>query len=186
MESFSYWPRFHTEKTLHLRSREMFGETIFSNFLPQITAAVHYFQMQPPEVFCKKWCSQKAWKFHRKTPVLESIFNKVAGLWACNFIKKKLQHRCFPMKFAKLLRTPILKNICERLLPYFQYNSHHHYHHHHFHCHCKMHLYHLRILLLIPLDCNMIPCLFQIDFVFFLPAYILLQCYSKLFIFYAQ
>ena len=29
----------------------------------------------------------------------------------CNFIKKRLQHRCFPVKFEKLLRTPILKNI---------------------------------------------------------------------------
>ena len=56
-------------------------------------------------------------KFYRKTPVLESIFNKVAGLKACNFIKKRLQHRCFPVKFAKFLRTPTLKNICERLFP---------------------------------------------------------------------
>ena len=34
----------------------------------------------------------------------------------CNFIKKRFQHRCFPVKFAKTLRTPFLKNICERLL----------------------------------------------------------------------
>ena len=33
-----------------------------------------------------------------------------------NIIKKRLQHRCFPVKFAKFLRTPILKNIYERLL----------------------------------------------------------------------
>ena len=32
-----------------------------------------------------------------KTHVLEYL--------ACNFIKKKLQHRCFPVNFAKLLRT---------------------------------------------------------------------------------
>ena len=32
------------------------------------------------------------------------------------FIKKRLQHRCFPVKFANFLRTPNLKNICERLL----------------------------------------------------------------------
>ena len=25
---------------------------------------------------------------------------------ACNFIKKRLQHRCFPMKFTKSLKTP--------------------------------------------------------------------------------
>ena len=35
---------------------------------------------------------------------------------ACNFIKKRLQHRCVPVNIATLLRTPILKNICERLL----------------------------------------------------------------------
>ena len=35
---------------------------------------------------------------------------------ACNFIKKKLQHSCICEKFAKFLRTPILKNIRERLL----------------------------------------------------------------------
>ena len=34
-----------------------------------------------------------------------------------NFIKKRLQHMCFPVKCAKFLNAPILKNICERLLP---------------------------------------------------------------------
>ena len=32
----------------------------------------------------------------RKTPLLEPLFNKVH---ACNFIKKRLQHRCFPEKY---------------------------------------------------------------------------------------
>ena len=32
------------------------------------------------------------------------------------FVEKRLQHRCFSVKFAKILRTPILKNIYERLL----------------------------------------------------------------------
>ena len=36
-------------------------------------------------------------------------------LQACNFIKKRLQHRCFLVKYAIFLRTTILKNICERL-----------------------------------------------------------------------
>ena len=35
---------------------------------------------------------------------------------ACNFIKKRLQHRCFPANIGKILKTPILRNICERLL----------------------------------------------------------------------
>ena len=32
------------------------------------------------------------------------------------FCKERVQHRCFPVKFTKLLRTPILKNIYKRLL----------------------------------------------------------------------
>ena len=46
-------------------------------------------QKQPPEMFCKK-----------------GVLKRPATL-----LKKRLQHRCFPVKFAKLLRTPALKNI---------------------------------------------------------------------------
>ena len=42
-----------------------------------------------------------------KTPVLEPLFNKVAGL---------LDLMCFPLNIVKFLRTRILKNFCERLL----------------------------------------------------------------------
>ena len=54
--------------------------------------------------------------------MLESYFNKVAGLQAYNFIKKRLQHRCFPVNITKFLRIPILKNICQRLLLRFHFN----------------------------------------------------------------
>ena len=30
------------------------------------------------------------------------------GLQACNIFKKRLQHRCFPVKFVKLLRTVVV------------------------------------------------------------------------------
>ena len=46
--------------------------------------------------------------------MLESLFNKVAGLQTWKFVKKRLQHSFFPVSNAKSLRTPILKNICER------------------------------------------------------------------------
>ena len=49
----------------------------------------------------------------------ESFFNKVEGMTAFNFNKKKFQRKCFPVKFARFLRTPILKNICDWLLLYF-------------------------------------------------------------------
>ena len=66
--------------------------------------------------FCKEIFSfpQKQpsfpWKLrdiHRKTPVLESLFNKVTGL-QCNFIKMRPQQRCFPVDIAKFFRAPIL------------------------------------------------------------------------------
>ena len=38
-------------------------------------------------------------------------------LQTCRFIKKRLQHWCFPLHVRKFLRKPILKNISERLLP---------------------------------------------------------------------
>ena len=43
---------------------------------------------------------------HRKTIVLESLLNRLAGFKTCDFLKKRLQHRCFFVKFAKFLRTP--------------------------------------------------------------------------------
>ena len=55
-----------------------------------------------------------------EAPVLESLLNKAADLQVCNFIKKRLQHRYFPVIIAKFLRIPILKNICERLLLFIQ------------------------------------------------------------------
>ena len=48
------------------------------------------------------------------------FFNKVGGLQACNFIKKRLQHSCFPVKIAKFLKTPILKNIYKWVLLSFR------------------------------------------------------------------
>ena len=44
-------------------------------------------QKQPPELFCRKTCSQKFHKFPRKTPELESLFNSVASR---NFICERL------------------------------------------------------------------------------------------------
>ena len=53
---------------------------------------------------------------HRKTPVLKALFDTIPGFQVCNFIKKRLQHRCFHGSFAKFLRVPILKNIYEQVI----------------------------------------------------------------------
>ena len=41
----------------------------------------------------------------RQTNVLETLFNKAAGLKACNFAEKILQRRCFTVNIASILRT---------------------------------------------------------------------------------
>ena len=44
---------------------------------------------------------------------------------ACDFIKKRLQHSCFPMKFVKSLRTPFSQNTSDgyfcTLLSFLEY-----------------------------------------------------------------
>ena len=49
--------------------------------------------------------SQKFCKIHRKTTWLGSVFNKVASLKACNFIKKRLQKRRFPMNICEIFKN---------------------------------------------------------------------------------
>ena len=70
--------------------------------------------------------------FFSPTIVGESLFNKVAGLKVCNFIKKRIQHKCFPLNIANFLRTPVLKNICERLLLKIALDFWNRGHHEHF------------------------------------------------------
>ena len=42
--------------------------------------------------------------------MLEFLFNKVGGLQFATLLKKSLHYRCFPLNFAKFLRTPVSKN----------------------------------------------------------------------------
>ena len=64
-----------------------------------------HFKKQPPEVFYKKAVlNLKICNIHhKKTPVLQSLFKKVAELKASSVIKKRLQHRCIPGNIAKSL-----------------------------------------------------------------------------------
>ena len=44
--------------------------------------------------------------------MLDPPFKDVAGLKACNFIKKSLQDRCFHVNIEKFLMLLFSKNIC--------------------------------------------------------------------------
>ena len=51
------------------------------------------------QIFFKIGVLKNFAKFHRETPVLKSLFHK-----------KRLQHWCFPVRFAKFLKTLSLQN----------------------------------------------------------------------------
>ena len=74
------------QKTVQLLTLRLSQLTLFSKEQAQTGIRLK----QPLEVFCKKKCSQKIIKIHRKTPVPESFF-------------------------AKFLRTPFLQNSSGRL-----------------------------------------------------------------------
>ena len=60
-----------------------------------------------------------------KIDVLKNVTNLTGKyrwkerLQACNFIKKRLQHRCFSVKCVKFLRTPFFTEHLRWLLPNF-------------------------------------------------------------------
>ena len=57
----------------------------------------------------------KVLQYSQEDTCVRVFFDKVKSLNACNFIRKRLWHRCFPVSIAKMLKTPTLKNIWERL-----------------------------------------------------------------------
>ena len=46
-------------------------------------------------------------KFMGKHMFMTLFFNKVADLWPGTLLKMRLWHRCFPVNFAKFLRTTL-------------------------------------------------------------------------------
>ena len=57
----------------------------------------------------QKFCKIDVKNVHRKTPVLQSLFNKSWShlCWSL-FIKKRLQHRCLSVNNVEFLRTAFL------------------------------------------------------------------------------
>ena len=77
-----------------------------------------------PEVFCKTGVLRNFAKFTIKHLPQSLFSNKVAG-WDCNFIKKKLRHRCFPVNFAKFLRKLFFQRTspvaASKLMPFVEH-----------------------------------------------------------------
>ena len=66
-------------------------------------------QKQPLEVFCRKGVLRNSAKFTGKHLRQSPLFNKAAGLSSVDSL-------CFPVDFAKFIRTSFLQNTSGRLL----------------------------------------------------------------------
>ena len=90
------------------RSQNNLVKSFFVLYGEVLTGFKHNFKRQLPKVFYKKNMFLKISQVaHRKTLLLESLFNKFAGLQTCC---------CFYVNIAKSLKTSVLKDVCERLL----------------------------------------------------------------------
>ena len=59
-------------------------------------------------------------KIHKKKPVLESHFNKVAGLYPATSVKERTPAQVFSGEFCKILKTTFLQNTFRRLLLFYK------------------------------------------------------------------
>ena len=73
-----------------------------------INQVYHEYRCSRPEVLCKKHALKNFAKFPGKHLCQSLFFNKVAGSGPATLLKKRTWHRCFPLSFAKFLRTPFL------------------------------------------------------------------------------
>ena len=89
-------------------------------------SAMNFFLLFVVNYFCKKVPPRSSHlregvlrnfaKFTGKHLCQSLFFNKVAGLRPATLLKKRFWHRCFPVNFAKFIRTSFLQNTTERLL----------------------------------------------------------------------
>ena len=76
----------------------------------------HWFRSSRPEVLFKIDILWSFAKLTGKHQCQSLFFNKVAGLRPAISLKNRLWHRCFPVNFAKFLRTPFLTENFRQLI----------------------------------------------------------------------
>ena len=101
--------------------REILNEvrTLYISNVIQLTTlstTLHYSVNYQKQMFFKMGILKNLANFTGKHLCWSLFLIKLQAFQACNFIKKRLQHRCFPMKFAKFIRTPFLKEHLRWLL----------------------------------------------------------------------
>ena len=87
---------------------KFFSTINFSHqYLPETKA-----YLEPSRTFCNGAFSRNIFfsRIHKKTPVLESNFNKVTGVYPATSLKKRTPTQVFSGEFCEILNTPLLQN----------------------------------------------------------------------------
>ena len=105
METISKWKRMIGLQEMLL------VEMISYKKICQVTLNFCFSRSSRQEVFCRKDFLRHFAKFTGKHMCQSLCFNKVADLRPATLLKKRLWHRCFPVHFAKFLRTPLFNII---------------------------------------------------------------------------
>ena len=85
----------------------------------QVTLNFCFSRSSRLEVFCRKDFLRHFAKFTGKHLCQSLCFNKVADLRPATLLKKRFWHRCFPVNFAKFLRTTLFTQHLRWLLLFF-------------------------------------------------------------------
>ena len=101
---------------LLLRKNHSFLVAKFAHYSLQklLVAKITCYSLQNSLVTSRRSCSSQKITCYSLQKFL--IAGCRSGTTLCNFINKRLQHRCFLVNFCEILRAPILQNISERLL----------------------------------------------------------------------
>ena len=90
--------------------------SVIKSFQLRINFESHRWIFSHRRYSVRKGVLRKFAKFTGKHLCQSFFFNKLAGLRPSTLLKKRPRHRCFPVNFAKVLRTFFLKNTFGRLL----------------------------------------------------------------------
>ena len=109
-KSLAIWAQIRLTKIWQGKNQKLLGFIIYhqSNFDEYLRTlckkAGNNFKSSDPEVFCKKAVLTNFAKFPGKHLCQSLFFDKESSLK-----KKRFWYRCFPVSYAKFLRTPFLK-----------------------------------------------------------------------------
>ena len=83
-----------------------YNDELFGGMATWEKSRKSYSQKRLPDVFYKKGVLKNFAKFIGKHLCQSLSFNKFAGRRPAALLKERLWHKCFPVNFAKILRTP--------------------------------------------------------------------------------